>query len=221
MNTHTMRAMLRPIIATAIASLVPLYSLALPRSPNTSIEPTESNGYQTQEPAGTVIASGEIRVNGNEVPSGATVFSNSTIETGRASSAVIDLGPVGRIELGPGTNVLLTFSAEMITVAPACDKLKVRVIQGLVEARSAKGPRPLTGGKEDMLAGISEHVARKGSIFFLDCSPSNRAAGGVGPISRPMIGVFSAVGVAGAVAASVVMNGGGTTPSLRVSPIVP
>ena len=221
MNTHTMRAMLRPVIATAIASVVPLYSLALPRSSSIPIEPTDSVGYQTQEPAGTVITSGEIMVNGNQVPNGATVFSKSTIETGRASKAVVDLGPVGRIELGPGTNVLLTFSAETITVAPACEKLRVRVIQGLVEARSAAGSTPLTGGKEDMLAGTSELVARKGSIFSLDCRPTNRWAGGSGPaLSRPIIGVFSAVGVAGGVAAAVAINGGNARSS-RVSPIVP
>ena len=222
---RAMKKMIRPVLAFTIASIVPLYSLALAdltKKTSPISGATEPYGYQTQEPAGTIVASGEIMVNGNEVPSGATVFSKSTIETGRASSAVVDLGPIGRIDLGPGTNVLLTFSDELITVAPACHRLTVRVIQGSVEARSATGPRPLRGGKEDVLVGASVLVAQKGSILFLDCSPTNGSGGGGSgpPISGPMIGVFSAVGVAGAIAAGVAIRGGSERSS-RVSPTVP
>ncbi len=224
MNSHVIRIvkkLVRPLLAAIIASVVPLCPLALADLKDTPTQQQAgSSSYQTQEFSGTVIARGEIAINGNEAPSGTTVFTKSTVATGPTGSAVIDLGPIGRIELGPNTNVLLTFTGEMITVAPGCERLTVRVIQGEVEARLDSGARLLPEGAKINLAGVSELAAHKGSIFFLDCSSSRSrtADGGGAASSGPTIGIVGAVGAA---VAATAINRSASSRSPKVSPVLP
>jgi hypothetical protein len=51
-----------------------------------------------------------VTVNGEAAQSGRAIFSTSTITTSETSSAVINLGKIGRIELAPKTTISVTFS---------------------------------------------------------------------------------------------------------------
>ena len=57
-----------------------------------------------------------VTLNGNSVPSGTTVFSGAEVHTGAEAGATIDLGPLGRLDLGPNTNLTLTFSEGNVSV---------------------------------------------------------------------------------------------------------
>lgn len=52
-----------------------------------------------------------VTVNGEAAKSGRTVFSSSTIITPENSSAVINMGKAGQIEIAPNSNVTLSFDS--------------------------------------------------------------------------------------------------------------
>ena len=52
-----------------------------------------------------------VTVNGEAAKSGRTVFSSSTIVTPENSSAVINMGKAGQIEIAPDSNVTLSFDS--------------------------------------------------------------------------------------------------------------
>jgi hypothetical protein len=53
----------------------------------------------------TVTGTGQIKINGNDVQSGATVLSGSSVATGPDGDALIDMGQLGRIKLRPNTSI--------------------------------------------------------------------------------------------------------------------
>jgi hypothetical protein len=50
-----------------------------------------------------------IQVNGLSAASGASILSGNTLETGVDQSATVNLGPLGTVEIGPSTKLVLTF----------------------------------------------------------------------------------------------------------------
>jgi len=56
-----------------------------------------------------------VRVNGEAVRSGRTIFSSSTIATSQDAGAILNLGKAGRIELAPNTTFALTFDSSAIS----------------------------------------------------------------------------------------------------------
>lgn len=77
----------------------------------------------TEKVAGELLVSGKningetpfVKVNGEAAQSGRSIFSSSTISTPENTSAVINLGKVGKIELAPNTTMALSFSEKGIT----------------------------------------------------------------------------------------------------------
>jgi hypothetical protein len=51
-----------------------------------------------------------VKVNGEAAQSGRAIFSSSTITTSESSSAIINLGKIGRIELAPNTTISVSFN---------------------------------------------------------------------------------------------------------------
>jgi hypothetical protein len=58
---------------------------------------------------------GEVTVDGQKITSGGTFFSDSTIVTGKDSSAILSLGKLGRIELQENSSLNLTLADNGIT----------------------------------------------------------------------------------------------------------
>lgn len=80
-----------------------------------------------------------ITVNGEAAQNGRSVFSSSAIVTPENSGAIINLGKIGKIELAPETNLILSFGetgitgsllAGRITVLDASDKVGVKMLDG-------------------------------------------------------------------------------------------
>jgi len=85
---------------------------------------------------GDLTVTGQVTVNGQPAVSSSTVTSGAVITTARASSAVVSLGKLGRVEIQEGSSVTLRFSDNSITASleqgPAsdsgsCDMAKVRI----------------------------------------------------------------------------------------------
>lgn len=63
----------------------------------------------TPQSSGEITVTGTVTVDGRNAVSGSTVASGSTINTAENSSAVVSLGKVGRVEIGPNTTFALKF----------------------------------------------------------------------------------------------------------------
>ncbi|HEX8737000.1 MAG TPA: hypothetical protein VF721_16840 [Pyrinomonadaceae bacterium] len=92
--------------------------------------------------------SGEIpvvTVNGEAAQSGRAIFSTSTITTSETSSAVINLGKIGRIELAPKTTISVTFNEKGLNgdlasgkvTALSADNVSIKTPDGKVTKLSA------------------------------------------------------------------------------------
>ena len=66
---------------------------------------------------GQLIASGPVTINGNKAITGTTIFtdSNIVVDCAKGNSAIVNLGYLGRIELVPGTKMMLRFNDGMIS----------------------------------------------------------------------------------------------------------
>jgi len=69
---------------------------------------------QTSKVAGDLSVTGQVTLNGAAAISGATVFSDSRVKTGQKGGAIVNLGKLGRIDLGPETEMTLSFSESTI-----------------------------------------------------------------------------------------------------------
>lgn len=63
---------------------------------------------------GVLFVSGTVMLNGMAAISGVSVFSKSTLKTAHNGSAVINLGRLGRVELGPDSEMSLRFSEDTV-----------------------------------------------------------------------------------------------------------
>jgi hypothetical protein len=63
---------------------------------------------------GEIVSASKTTINGFSAISGATVFNNNRIRTGKEGAAIINLGRLGRIELGPDTDMTLRISEASI-----------------------------------------------------------------------------------------------------------
>lgn len=101
----------------------------------------------SEKAAGELLVSGKnvngqipfVKVNGEMVQSGLSVFSSSTIATPEDASAIINLGKIGKVELAPNTTLSLTFDnknisgdllAGRLTVLSAADAVTVKTAEG-------------------------------------------------------------------------------------------
>jgi hypothetical protein len=92
--------------------------------------------------AGELASATQATINGSPAISGATVFSNNRIRTVQQGVAIINLGKLGRVELGAETDLTLRFSAgqlggelhsgRAVVSAPAGVLVSISVSEGLI-----------------------------------------------------------------------------------------
>jgi hypothetical protein len=101
----------------------------------------------TEKAAGELLISGKstngqtpfVKVNGEMVQSGLSVFSSSTIVTPEDASAIINLGKTGKIELAPNTTLSLTFDEKNISGDLLAGRLTVLSATDAVTVKTAEG----------------------------------------------------------------------------------
>src|SRR5438067_4659181 len=81
-----------------------------------------------------------VTVNGNSAKTGETIFSGQQIQTPDGVGATVQLGPLGRVDIAPNTNLTLTFADGRISVnlASGCVILTTnRGVNGTVTTNGA------------------------------------------------------------------------------------
>lgn len=132
-NTNILRKLTSALTLVAMMSTFSMVTLAGTTSANAEIS---------------VV--GQVSVNGAAAVSGSTIVSGSVITTGEGSSATVNLGKAGRVEVLPNSSLTLNFSAAEITAV-------------------------MTSGKARVMnsAGIATTIATKDATVIADSSQSN------------------------------------------------
>lgn len=119
--------------------------------------------------AGELSVSGSVTINGTSAISGATVFSESRIKTAANSSAVINLGRLGRLQLGPDSEMTVRFNestlggslsaGRAVANAPAGVAVSIATADGVAASAGSKPAAiavDLSCGNTRVLAGRSD-----------------------------------------------------------------
>lgn len=108
--------------------------------------------------AGQLLISGKtadalVKINGEAVKNGASVFSSSTIATPEDTSAVVDLGKMGKIELAPRTTLALTFGEKSISGNLLAGQIKILSASQEVSMTTLDGKLTKLNAGESLTAG--------------------------------------------------------------------
>jgi len=194
-RTSYPRSSISLVLAVAVATVFTLRSFAAPEAVKVVAD------VATQDCTGALtVKAGNVSINGNAAQTGATVLSGSVISTSSHGKAVIDLGALGRVEVGDNTTVTLTCVAGLLEIRSNCSKTEVEVRRGAVDV---KAPRveTLTAGKKSKYDGSVDMTSSGGVDVKIECE-GNKAAGGV-YVGPGLLGVLALIGVGAAVAAGI------------------
>jgi hypothetical protein len=148
-------------------------------------------------------------IDGNAALTGATVLSGSVISTSSNGGAVIDLGALGRVEVGDNTTVTLTCGAGSVQIRTNCAKTEVEVRSGTVEVK-APTAETLAAGKKVTYDGAVDATAAGGVDVKVECEGHKAAAGYfVGP---GLWGLLALIGVGAGVAIGIAVGEGDIVP---------
>lgn len=145
-------------------------------------------------------------VNGASAVTGATILTGATIETPDQVSATLDLGPLGTIDMQPGTSIQLDFDDN--------GNVRVKVLKGCVKMNK-KG----AGDGEIYTAdGASEkNNGRNAAGFcFLNGQLNSMSTAGAGSGAGAGLGTAAKVAIIGGIAggtAAIVLGTRGSNPS--------
>src|SRR5436190_21932265 len=137
---------------------------------------------------------GPVTVNGLSATTGATIATNATIETDAVTSATVNLGALGNLDLAPNTKVVITDDDH--------GNLKVTLVTGcavLTTKKNAEGQVVLPDGT---VAGKSEK--KKGGVLDI-CFPPGAAT----PIVNQGAAAAAGAGAGSGAAAGAGVAGGG------------
>lgn len=133
---------------------------------------------------GQLSSARQVTINGSNAIVGQTVFSGSRIKVGDKGSAIINLGRLGRIELGPNSDFVLRVTDDKIggelnsgcltASAPAGVKIEIATAKGTVNA-DGKSPSSLMVGLKDGNANI---IPTLGALKVATATKSETAAVG-------------------------------------------
>jgi hypothetical protein len=182
MNFKRSISLQRPLVLALLVGVV--FSLTAMANPNS-------------KSLGELLVAKEVTLNGAPASSGLTVLSGSRIKTTLGGRVTVNLSKLGRVTLGPDTEVILTFSEGavggellsgwMVVSAPKGVRVSPSTIDGLVVADGAQSSlltidvtsgntRVESSGGSILAGGKKEFVAAGEEVEF------SRAAGSADPI---------------------------------------
>lgn len=205
------RASLSLFVAAAVMMVFTLRSFAAPE-----IKPVV-DPIIPQDCTGTLsVKSGTITINGNVAQTGATVMSGSTIATSSGGGATIDLGAMGRVEIGDNTTVTITCAGGSLQIRTSCSRTEVEVRSGSLNV-TAPSAATLAAGQEAKYDGGVEASATGAVDVKVECE--GRRGGGGGPyVGAGLLGLLALIGVGAAVAIGIGLGDeDGISPSSPVS----
>jgi hypothetical protein len=199
LRTSYFRASISLVLVLAVATLFTLRSFAAPEV----TKPGVPNPAQDCTGSLTVKA-GQVTINGNAAQTGATVLTGSIITTSSNGKAIIDLGALGRVEIGDNTTATLTCAAALLEIRTNCARTEVEVRRGTVDVRSPKS-ETLFAGKKARYDGGVDMTSSGGVDVKVECEGRKVGAGAyIGP---GLLGLLALLAVGGAVAAGIATGG--------------
>jgi len=231
------------LVALSVAITFTLSSYAAPAAPSPAAGPYDDTVLPVRAQAaqtGVLTATGSVTVNGNPAATGMTILTGSVIQTGAGGHAVIELGPLGRTELGQLTTVTLQMLGNAqesaltqcgdvaVTVPigitgrvtiPQPQTATVKVSQGKVTVKYDNNlEKVLVAGNTETFLNVTEVVSDGGAaVFEVYCGVSRRAAAAGFPFAPWWFLLAIPVGLG--IGLGVTHSGGGPPPVL--SPVVP
>ncbi len=110
----------------------------------------------TERIAGELLISGKnssVKVNGETAQSGRSIFSASTISTPENTSAIINLGKFGKLELAPNTTANISFTDKGISGDLLSGKITVLGTTNAVNIKTTEGKIVKLNAGESVSAG--------------------------------------------------------------------
>jgi hypothetical protein len=114
----------------------------------------QSQMKATWKATGEIISASKTTINGFSAVSGATVFNNNRIRTDKEGAAIINLGRLGRIELGPNTDLTIRISEASIGGELRSSQMVVSAQKGVAIAVNAAEGVVTTDGREPAVVTI-------------------------------------------------------------------
>ena len=131
--------------------------------------------------AGEIIISGSgdksaVMLNGERTYSGRTFFSSGVIATPETSSAVVNLGKLGRINLAPNSNLSLSFAENQISGKLSSGQIKVFTNEG-VSVNIETNDNAVTANQASVFtvnvqSGVTQALAESGAISLRSVMPN-------------------------------------------------
>lgn len=220
------KAVISFALALATASVFTLSAFAASNTGGAATESRPVVRVENNSPTGRLTGTGRFTIDGDQAQNGAAVLNGSTVATGDASSATIDLGLAGRIELRSNTTITLSLSPNAVGIRVASERARLSVLSGQVEVKSTASARTLKAGEEASFDGAIEASAASGSVLAVESgADSNKktAAPTSSFISAGAAGVITLVGLATAITLGVMAgsNDEETQQLPRPSTVVP
>jgi hypothetical protein len=199
LHTSYQRASISVVLAMAVMMVFSLRSFAAPEIVKPIFDPT-----LVQDCSGTItVKSGQITINGNVAQTGATVMSGSTIATSSNGNAVIDLGALGRVEVGESTTVTLTCAGGSLQIRANCSRTEVEVRSGTLNVTSPT-TATLTAGQDAEYDGSVEANSTGAIDVKVECEGRKVGAGPF--VGAGLAGFLALIGVGVAVAIGIAIG---------------
>ncbi len=197
------RASISVVLAMAVMMVFTLRSFAAPEIVTPLVDP-----MLVQDCTGTLsVKSGTITINGNAAQTGATVMSGSTISTSSNGNAIVDLGPLGRVEIGGGSTVTLTCVGGSLQIRTTCVRTEVDVKSGSLNVTAPTAKTVAAGSDETFTGGIEANST--GAIDVKVECEGRRGGAGAGPmIGAGWLGLLALIGVGSAIAIGIALGEG-------------
>ncbi|MEK6334902.1 MAG: hypothetical protein AABM67_08135 [Acidobacteriota bacterium] len=139
-----------------------------------------------------------VTINGNPGGTGTTLLTGSTIQTPDQVSATIDLGPAGTVEVGPNSQIELSFDAQ--------GNIHVKLVRGCaMTKKKAEGFGEADVATDTVTDATNPKKKQAGGCLLPNGSLGSFSTGGLSAAQGAAIGA----GIAGGVAGTVLVERGG------------
>ena len=159
---------------------------------------------------GQLTANGEVTVNGKKAITGSSVFNDSRVSVtcASATSAIVNLGKLGRIQLSPGTQMVVRFSEGLISGELLSGKAVVNNAVGVkVSITTPEGVSAADGKEAAALAVNTQKGTRCVPMVGKSGGKSGGSSGGGAAIGAGGIAAIVAGAGGAAVVAGVAASG--------------
>lgn len=154
--------------------------------------------------AGQLIVTGSVTLNERKAVTGTTVFTNSKIAVAcaKGNGAIVNLGRLGRVELTPGTKIMLKFVDGVISGDLLEGKAVVNTPPGVKVSINTPDGVISSEGKEATVTPVNSQRGVRCVPAMTQSSGSSSSALGAGALAAIIVGAGGAAAAGAAVAGS-------------------